>query len=51
MPIEPPVLRTLIKAEAMSVLLCGIPTNDAVMIGMKTNGRPTLSRMRDIAKR
>jgi hypothetical protein len=40
MPIDPPVLRAmLIKAEAISVLLWGISANDAVMIGMKTNGK------------
>ena len=33
----------------MSVLLCGIPAKEAVRIGMKTNGRPTLSSMRVIA--
>ena len=50
-PIEPPVLRaTLIKAEAMSVLLRGIPAKEAVRIGMKTNGRPMLSSMRETAK-
>ena len=40
---------SLINAEAMSVLLCGIPAKEAVRIGMKTNGRPTLSSMRVIA--
>src|SRR6202789_65878 len=40
-PTDPPTLRAaLISADAWSVLPRGMPSNDAVMIGMKTSGSP-----------
>ena len=42
------VARHVDQAEALSVLLCGIPSKEAVRIGMKINGRPTPRSMREL---